>query len=141
MTTSARTIARARPATTSTSRRPSSTSRRSATALNGERPPWGVGLERIGRAIVVTPRGSLDAVVPDRRRELLDSRHGDYESVVVDLRDAEGLGEAGLRLLLDQQDWARRAGVGLAVIAGPEARAGLARLDVDGELVVVDELD
>src|SRR4051794_20853235 len=126
---------------TSTSRRPSSTSRRSATTLNGERPPWGVGLERVGRAIVVTPRGSLDAVESARLREVLDSRHGGYESVVVDLRGVEGMGEPGVTLLLEQQDWALRAGVGLAVVAGPKARAELARLDVDGELVVVDELD
>src|SRR4051794_14099070 len=98
-------------------------------------------MERVGRAIVVTPTGSLDAVEAGRLREVLESRHGNYACVVLDLRDVDGLGEAGLTVLLEQQVWAREQGIELAVVPGAAAKAGLQRFDATHELTVVDDID
>src|SRR4051812_49917639 len=59
---------------------------------------WGVRLERVGRAIVVAPAGRFDAAEVQRLRDVLESRRGAYESVVVDLRDVVDVGEPGLKL-------------------------------------------
>ena len=103
--------------------------------------PWGVRLEKVGRAIVVTPSGPLDDLEAERLREVLDSRHGNYASVVLDLRDLDGVGEAGLTVLLAQQAWAREQGIELAVVTGPAARASLERIDAAQELTVVEDID
>jgi anti-anti-sigma regulatory factor len=103
--------------------------------------PWGVRLERVGRAIVVSPRGVLDGAQVQRLRDVLESRHGAYESVVVDLREIDGVGLDGLGLLLEQQAWAREQGIPLAVVPGTVAREALARLDGAGDLAIADDID
>src|SRR3954466_4769433 len=85
---------------------------------------WGVRLERVGRALVVAPSGMLDESEAERLRGVVDSRHGSYGAVVLDLRDLAGFGGAGLAMLLDQQTWAREQGVELAVVAGEGAGGG-----------------
>src|SRR4051794_21898376 len=102
---------------------------------------WGVRLERVGRALVVAPSGMLDEAEAERLRGVLDSRHGNYSAVILDLRDLAGFGGAGLEMLLVQQDWAREQGVELAVVAGDVAREALGRLDGDRTLRVVDDFD
>jgi anti-anti-sigma factor len=102
---------------------------------------WGVRLERVGRALVVAPSGMLDESEAERLRGVVDSRHGSYGAVVLDLRDLAGFGGAGLAMLLDQQTWAREQGVELAVVAGDVAREALSRLDAARELRVVDDID
>jgi anti-anti-sigma regulatory factor len=102
---------------------------------------WGVRLERVGRAIVVAPTGRFDAPEVQRLREVLESRQGAYESVVVDLRDVVDVGAPGLELLLEQQKWARDQGIDLAVVPGPAAQQALARIDAGSELALVDDIE
>ena len=102
---------------------------------------WGVRLERVGRARVVAPSGMLDEAEAERLRGVVDSRHGSYRAVVLDLRDLAGFGGPGLAMLLDQQTWAHEQGVELAVVAGDVAREALKRLDAARELRVVDDID
>ena len=102
---------------------------------------WGVRLERIGRAIVVAPAGRFDAAEVQRLREVLESRQGAYESVVVDLRDVVDVGEPGLALLLEQQAWAQEQGIDLAVVPGPAAQQALERIDAAGTLALVDDIE
>jgi anti-anti-sigma regulatory factor len=102
---------------------------------------WGVRLERVGRALVVAPTGRFDAAEVQRLRDVLDSRHGAYESVVVDLRDVVDVGEPGLALLLEQQRWAREQGIDLAVVPGPAAQQALTRIDAARELLLVDDIE
>lgn len=107
----------------------------------GEDGRWGVRLERVGRALVVVPSGMLDATESERLRGVLDSRHGNYSAVVLDLRELASFGGAGLAVLLDQQTWAREQDVELEVVAGEVAREALSRLDGAHELRVVDDID
>jgi anti-sigma B factor antagonist len=102
---------------------------------------WGVRLERVGRAIVVTPSGRFDAAEVQRLRDVLESRQGAYESVVVDLRDVVDVGEPGLRLLLEQQAWAREQDIELAVVPGPAVQASLERIDAAHRLALVDDIE
>jgi anti-anti-sigma regulatory factor len=102
---------------------------------------WGVRLERVGRAIVVAPAGRFDTAEVQRLRDVLESRQGAYESVVVDLRDVFDVGEPGLKLLLDQQEWAREQGIELAVVPGPAAQDALARIDAAQRLVLVEDIE
>lgn len=102
---------------------------------------WGVRLERVGRAIIVSPAGRFDTAEVQRLREILESRQGAYESVVVDLRDVVDVGEPGLALLLEQQTWAREQGIELAVVPGPAAQRSLERIDGAGELRLVEDIE
>jgi anti-anti-sigma regulatory factor len=102
---------------------------------------WGVRLERVGRAIVVAPSGRFGGAEVERLRDVLESRQGAYESVVVDLRSVGDVEEQGLALLLEQQAWARAQDVELAVVPGPAAHRALARIDANGRLLLVDDID
>jgi len=102
---------------------------------------WAVRLERVGRALVVTPSGMLDETEAERLRGVLDSRHGAHSAVVLDLSHLVGFGGPGLAMLLDQQTWAREQGVELAVVGGAVTREALSRLDVAHELRIVDDID
>src|SRR3954451_21113653 len=102
---------------------------------------WGVRIERVGRAIVVAPSGRFDAAEVERLRGVLESRHGAYESVVVDLRDVHDVGEPGLALLLEQQAWAHAQGIQLAVVPGPDVEAALKRIDTGSRLALVEDID
>jgi anti-anti-sigma regulatory factor len=102
---------------------------------------WGVRLERVGRAIVVAPTGRFDAPEVQRLREVLESRQGAYESVVVDLRDVIDVGEPGLALLLEQQTWAHEQGIDLAVVPGPVAQEALGRIDAGHQLALVEDIE
>jgi anti-anti-sigma regulatory factor len=102
---------------------------------------WGVRLERVGRAIVVAPAGRFDTPEVQRLRDVLESRQGAYESVVVDLRDVADVGESGLALLLEQQAWAQEQGIGLSVVPGPAVQEALGRIDAAHRLALVDDID
>jgi len=90
---------------------------------------------------VVSPSGELDGTQAQRLRDVLESRQGAYESVVVDLRDVSGFGQDGLGLLLEQQQWAREQGIPLAIVPGAIAREALTRLDSAGDLAIADDID
>ena len=104
-------------------------------------PPWGVRLERIGRAIVVTPSSVLDGVEVERLRDVLESRQGAYDAVVIDLRDVVSVGADGLALLREQRAWAAEQGLQLVVVTGPAAREALTRFGVADELELVDDIE
>ena len=129
------------------SRRPSRNCKATRTpgALSSQQdtppPPWGVRLERIGRAIVVTPSSVLDGEEVQRLRDMLESRQGAYDAVVIDLRDVVSVGADGLKLLRDQRAWAAREGLQLVVVTGPDARAALTELGVAEELELVDDIE
>lgn len=96
---------------------------------------WGVRLERIGRAVIVAPSGRLDATGADRLREVLMSRDGDYDMVVLDLRDLVAVDAAGVELIVEQEMRGNEAGFDLAVVPGEVAREALANADVEIDLV------
>ena len=99
--------------------------------------PWGVRLERIGRAVIVAPSGRLDASGADRLREVLMSRAGDYDMVVLDLRDLAFVDAAGVELIVEQELRGHEVGFDLAVVPGAVAREALA--DADVEITLVDD--
>ena len=104
-------------------------------------PGWGVRLERVGRVIVVAPNGVLDRAGVHRLREVLDSRQGAYDAVVIDLRDLVSVGRDGLALLREQRAWAQRDGIELTIVAGPVARASLEQYGVAGDIPLADDLE
>jgi anti-anti-sigma regulatory factor len=129
------------------SRRPSRSSNATRTtgALSSQQdtppPPWGVRLERIGRAIVVAPSSVLDGDEVQRLRDMLESRQGAYDAVVIDLRDVVSVGADGLALLREQRAWAAERGLQLVVVTGPAAREALTRFGVAEELEIVDDIE
>jgi anti-anti-sigma regulatory factor len=99
--------------------------------------PWGVRLERVGRALIVAPSGRLDATGSERLREVLMSRAGDYDMVVLDLRDLVAVEPAGVELIVEQELRGNEAGFDLAVVPGDVAREALAAAEV--EIALVDD--
>jgi anti-sigma B factor antagonist len=77
---------------------------------------------RDGRVAIVAVRGELDlATAPLLERtlaKLVDDQS--CHSIVIDLRDLDFMGSAGLAVLLDAQDHARRRG-GEIVLARPSS--------------------
>lgn len=70
----------------------------------------------------VAPVGELDVATADElAMKLSELREVGFERIVIDLRELEFLGSAGLRLLVMEDDLARRGGHELTLIAGPPA--------------------
>ena len=68
----------------------------------------------------IAPVGELDIATVGKLEETLHELHeAGFARIVVDLRDLEFLGSAGLRLLVMEHDLARRGGHEFALIAGP----------------------
>jgi hypothetical protein len=74
---------------------------------NGTR-NWGVRLRRLGATLVVAPTGDLDEASVRRLRDVVGSREGTFEWLVVDTRDVASVSADGLLSLLG---WVR-AGAG-----------------------------
>ncbi|HEU4658546.1 MAG TPA: hypothetical protein VFR97_13530 [Capillimicrobium sp.] len=90
---------------------------------------WGVRLERIGPAVMVSPSGELRGRSVDRLREIVRSREPGLELLVLDLRDLVDLGDDGIAFLVEECA-ARGAETSyeLAIVAGPPCRR---RLEAD----------
>jgi hypothetical protein len=61
---------------------------------------WGVRLRRLGPVLVVAPTGDLDEGSVCRLREVVGSREGTFDGVVVDTRDVASVTPEGLAALL-----------------------------------------
>lgn len=86
---------------------------------------WGVRLERVGGAIVVSPSGELTGRSIDRLRDIIRSREPGLELLVLDLRDLVAFGDDGVEFLVTE--CARGAGSdhAIAILAGPLAHRTL----------------
>ena len=69
---------------------------------------WGVQLRRLGDTLVVAPTGDLDENSVRRLRQVVDSRVGSFESLVIDSRDIASVSALGMDAL---GDWLRDAAV------------------------------
>lgn len=70
----------------------------------------------------VVPVGELDVATADELAgKLSELREVGFERIVIDLRELEFLGSAGLRLLVTEDDVARHEGHELRLIAGSAA--------------------
>ena len=70
----------------------------------------------------VAPVGELDvATAPEVEVRLRDLREAGFVRIVLDLRELEFLGSAGLQLLVQEHELARRDGHEFALIAGAPA--------------------
>ena len=95
---------------------------------------WGVGLRRLGETLIVAPTGDLDAGSVRRLRQVVESRLGTFESLVIDGRDVasvDGPGAADLRSWLLE---ATEAGCSHRVLPGPLLEAAYAGEPLDAVL-------
>lgn len=70
----------------------------------------------------VVPVGELDVATADElATKLYELREVGFQRIVLDLRELEFLGSAGLQLLVVEDGLARRDGHELTLIAGPPA--------------------
>jgi len=109
--------------------------------VSGLATPWGVRLERIGAAIVVTPSGQLDASSAGRLRDIIRSREDSFELLVLDLRDIVTLDEDGMTFLREEADRATGDRHRLTIVAGDVALQALARAGLKGRVETVDSPD
>jgi CheY-like chemotaxis protein len=87
---------------------------------------WGVSLRRLGDTLVVAPTGDLDAGNVRRLRQVVDSRAGSFEQLVIDGRDIASVDETGARTLRDWLLHAAVAGRSHRVLPGPLLEAAYA---------------
>lgn len=93
-----------------------------AHALPRSEAPFRVHLYPERDCIRVLPVGALDVATVGELEETLHELHeAGFARIVVDLRDLEFLGSAGLRLLVTERDLARRDGHEFTLIDGPPA--------------------
>jgi hypothetical protein len=72
------------------------------TRFSADAPPaWGVVLRRDDDTLLVTPSGRLDTDTAARLREVIESRAGSFERLVLDLRDLSAADERALSSVLD----------------------------------------
>jgi hypothetical protein len=86
---------------------------------------WGVRLERVGGAVIVSPSGELTGRSVDRLREIVRSREPGLELLVLDLRDLVALGDDGMDFLVTECSRSDGFPHELAIVAGPLARRAL----------------
>ena len=95
------------------------------------------------RTALVALRGELDMVTVSKVAEVLDGLVPDRDGVrhlVLDLRGLTFMDLDGLRVLLEQNEYARTNRHNLAVVRGTEAITRLLKLvDVEDLLVLVDD--
>ena len=95
------------------------------------------------RTALVALRGELDMVTVSKVAEVLDELAPDADGVrhlVLDLRGLTFMDLDGLRVLLEQNEYARTNRHNLAVVRGTEAITRLLKLvDVEDLLVLVDD--
>lgn len=96
---------------------------------------WGVRLRRLGPILVVAPTGDLDAGSVRRLDEVVGSREGTFEGVVVDTRDVASVSPEGLAALLG---WVRSGSDGsrrFRVVPGSLLTDALAGTVLDAALL------
>jgi anti-anti-sigma regulatory factor len=86
---------------------------------------WGVRIERGPGNLRLSPTGRLDATSAGRLEDVVASRRGTFERLVLDLSDVVGVDPTGARALARWPAWLRESGTELAVVAGTDARAAL----------------
>lgn len=95
-----------------------------------------------GERLHVTLRGELDLATAPELEELLESRLGSGQEVVVDLRGLEFMDSSGVRVLVAGHARADRAGTRLLIVR-PGGESPVAKIievsGLDGELHLVDE--
>jgi CheY-like chemotaxis protein len=87
---------------------------------------WGVRLRRLGETLVVAPTGDLDAGSVRRLRQVVDSRVGSFESLVIDGRDVASVDGDGARTLREWLLHAAEVGRSHRVLPGPLLEAAYA---------------
>jgi hypothetical protein len=98
---------------------------------------WGVRLRRRGATLVVAPTGDLDAESVGRLRQVVESRAGTFQSLVVDTRDVASVREPGMEALLAWIGEAATAGRTHRVLPGELFGAALHGTVLDADLLAV----
>ena len=89
--------------------------------MNTEMPPeFAVSARPVGSAFVVTPEGELDLGTVDELRATLAARPGECHRLVLDLTGLTFFDTSGMRLVVETLQDARRSGISLAFVRGPE---------------------
>jgi anti-anti-sigma factor len=89
--------------------------------MNTEMPPeFAVSAEAVGSAYVVKPVGELDLGTVDELRATLAARPGECHRLVLDLGGLTFFDTSGMRLVVETLQEARRTGISLALVRGPE---------------------
>jgi len=83
-------------------------------------PEFAVSAEAVGSAYVVTPVGELDLGTVDELRATLAARPDDCHRLVLDLSGLTFFDTSGMRLVVETLQEARRTGISLALVRGPE---------------------
>ena len=111
--------------------------------MNTEMPPeFAVSARPVGSAYVVRPEGELDLETVDEVRAALATRPGECHRLVLDLSGLTFFDTSGMRLVVETLQDARRAGIFLALVRGPEDVQRLFALaGMDDRLPFFDDLD
>src|SRR4051794_6730922 len=97
---------------------------------------------RIGSAYVVAPVGELDLETVDELSEMLAARPDGCHRLVLDLSGLTFFDTSGMRLVVETLHDARRTGITLALVRGPEDVQRLFALaGMDDRLPFFDDLD
>jgi anti-anti-sigma factor len=84
--------------------------------------PFGLAIHPERDCVRVAPTGELDiATAGDLDAKLRELHDAGFVRIVLDLRELEFIGSAGVRLLVVHNDLARRDGREFTLIAGPPA--------------------
>src|SRR4051794_38718253 len=111
--------------------------------MNTDLPPdFAVSAEAVGGAYVVSPVGELDLGTVDELGATLAARPGGCSLVVLDLNGLTFFDTSGMRLVVETLQDARRTGISLALVRGPEDVQRLFALaGMDDRLPFFDALD
>ena len=82
--------------------------------------PFHVGVNHVGRRVVIAPVGELDIATVGSLRDALSRPVEEMEAVVLDLRGLDFMDTVGIRLVIEQQRRCVEKGLGFALIRGPE---------------------
>lgn len=104
-------------------------------------PSWGVRLERVGTAVMVSPSGELRGRSVERLREIIRSREPGLELLVLDLRDLVDVGDDGIRFLATECSRTDDLGHDVAIVSGPLARRAIEGDPSCADLVLHDDAD
>ena len=89
--------------------------------MNTEMPPeFAVSAKPVGSAYVVTPEGELDLGTVDDLKAVLAARPAECYRLVLDLSGLTFFDTSGMRLVIETLQDARRSGISLALVRGPE---------------------
>jgi anti-anti-sigma factor len=111
--------------------------------MNTEMPPeFAVTAEPVGSAYVVRPVGELDLATVDELHATVAARPDTCPSLVLDLSGLTFFDTSGMRLVIETLQDARRSGISLALVRGPEDVQRLFALAGMGDrLPFFDDLD